>query len=117
MSYFFTLIFFWSVLILLISILVLAITKELYPDKGYKVFLDDLRTVDMVYDKSMEDEFIVVRNVAETVYDAVKWMVYVKEYDLRKMDFFIHSSNPVGSENIEYLIKNWNKELDRRDGK
>lgn len=147
MFYFFTLVFFWSVLILLISILVLVIIKEIYPDKGYKVFLDDLRTVDMVYDKSMEDEFIVVRNVAdfkklvqkmgvpdfvsfdhdlgedefgnvaETVYDAVKWMVYVKEYDLRKMDFFIHSSNPVGSENIEYLIKNWNKELDRRDGK
>jgi hypothetical protein len=115
--------------------------------KGYKVFFDDLRTVDMVYDSSMESEFIVVRNVkdfkkliqekgipdfvsfdhdlgedefgniAEDVYDAVKWMVYVKEYDLRKMDFVVHSDNPVGAKNIESLINNWNRELDRRDGK
>jgi len=29
---------------------------------GYKLFLDDIRTVDMVYPEINEDDFIIVRN-------------------------------------------------------
>jgi hypothetical protein len=53
--------------------------------------------------------------IAENAYDAVKWMVYEKEYDLREMEFGVHSDNPVGADSILCLIRNWNKELFRRN--
>jgi hypothetical protein len=111
----------------------------------YKVFFDDLRTVEMVYGPGREGEFEVVRNVddfkvlldergipgfisfdhdlgldeegnlAEDAYAAVKWMVFEKEYDLRDMEFAVHSANPLASDKITSLIRNWNKELFRRD--
>lgn len=114
-------------------------------NSGYKIFFDDIRTVEMVYGPGKNEEFEVVRNVedfkelieergipsfisfdhdlgldsdgniAEDAYDAVKWMVYDKEYDLRYMQFGVHSDNPVGAENIMKLIRNWNKELHKRD--
>lgn len=147
LSQIFILTFICSVIILIFVVFILAILKEKAIKKGYKVFFDDIRTIDMVYDSSMNSEFIIVRNandfksliqkrgipdfvsfdhdlgedengnIAEDVYDVVKWMVYDKEYDLRNMKFAIHSDNPVGRKNIESLINNWNKELDRRDGK
>lgn len=39
-----------------------------------KLFLDDIRTIDMVYDKSMESEFDIVRNYEDFVdYITKKW--------------------------------------------
>ena len=110
----------------------------------YKIFLDDLRTVDMVYGPGRDHEFEIVRNVDDfkkivedrgvpdyisfdhdlglrdngevmDAYEVVKWMVYDKEYDLRDMKFMIHSANPLAFGRINSLINNWNKELFRRD--
>ena len=110
----------------------------------YKIFLDDLRTVEMVYGPGRDSEFEIVRNVddfkkmveergvpdyisfdhdlglrdnGETMdaYEVVKWMVFDKEYDLRNMEFFVHSANPLALGKISSLINNWNKELFSRD--
>lgn len=127
-------------------VLIFAFIQETIMERQkYKIFFDDIRTVDMVYGPGRESEFEVVRNVndfkalieergipeyisfdhdlgldeygnlAEDAYDAVKWMVYEKEYDLREMDFGVHSDNPVGADSIMSLIRNWNKELHRRN--
>ena len=53
----------------------------------------------------------------ETGFDCVKWMVHRMMYDLRKISINVHSANPVGKDNIEGLIKSWNKFLDSEDGK
>lgn len=45
-------------------------------------------------------------------YDCVKWLVE-HEYDLRNVEINVHSANPVGKENMEYLIYNWRKHLDK----
>lgn len=44
-------------------------------------------------------------------YDIVKWMVKEKEYDLRNVKINVHSANSVGRENMEGLIRNWNRFL------
>ena len=102
-----------------------------------KLFLDDLRTMDMVYDKSMEPEFDIVRtyadfveyiqvnglpelisfdndlgldesgNVAPDGYAAAKWLVYESGLDLRNLEFKVHSANPVASEQIRGLLNNY----------
>ncbi len=80
-----------------------------------KLFLDDIRTIDMVYDKSLENEFDIVRtydefvyyiinnglpkfisfdndlgldeksNLAPDGYAAAKWLVYESDIDLREL--------------------------------
>lgn len=102
-----------------------------------KLFLDDLRTVDMVYDKSMENDFTIVRSYVEFVdyikshglpnfisfdndlgldengelapdgYAAAKWLVYESDLDLTNLKFKVHSANPVASEQIKGLLTNY----------
>lgn len=106
-----------------------------------KLFLDDVRTIEMIYDKSMESEFDIVRtydefvayinknglpnfisfdndlgldkngNVAPDGLAAVKWLVYESGHDLRKLEFKVHSANPVASEQIKGLLNNYIKHL------
>ena len=86
-----------------------------------KLFLDDVRTIEMVYDKTMESEFDIVRTYDEFVgyieknglpnyisFDndlglgedgkvapdglaAAKWLVYKSGLDLRNLDFMVLS--------------------------
>lgn len=106
-----------------------------------KLFLDDLRTVDMVYDKRMTDEFDVVRSYSDFVsyiqekglpyfisfdndlgleedgtlapdgYAAAKWLVYKSGFDLRDLNFKVHSANPVAAEQIKSLLNNYIRHL------
>ena len=106
-----------------------------------KLFLDDIRTIEMVYDKSMENEFDIVRNfddfkkyiranglpefisfdndlgldhhgeVAPDGYAAVKWLVYDSGLDLSKLNFHVHSANPVASEQIRGLLSNFQEHI------
>ena len=146
MSYKLIYILFGSIALFSMIVLIFAFIQEMKMEKQYKIFFDDIRTVEMVYGPGREHEFEVVRNVgafkaliekkgipeyisfdhdlgldedgniAEDAYDAVKWMVYEKEYDLRDMEFGVHSDNPVGASSITLLIRNWNKELHNRNG-
>lgn len=107
---------------------------------GYKIFIDDIRIPTDVYPKTDNKEWVIVRTISdfkeiverlgvpniasfdndlgesmEEVKDAVKWMVYDKQYDLRKMEFNVHSANSADSGPRPFmtdLIKNWNKFLD-----
>jgi hypothetical protein len=102
-----------------------------------KLFLDDLRTIDMVYDASQEKEFDIVRTYEEFVsyvqknslpdfisfdndlgldkngevaldgYAAAKWLVYESGLDLRSLQFKVHSANPVAAEQIKGLLTNY----------
>ena len=106
-----------------------------------KLFLDDIRTVEMVYDKSEIEEFVVVRSYHEFVtyikenglpdfisfdndlgldesgevandgYAAAKWLVYKSGLDLRSLSYKVHSANPVASEQIRGLLNNYIKFL------
>ncbi|MBT1706289.1 cyclic-phosphate processing receiver domain-containing protein [Chryseosolibacter indicus] len=106
-----------------------------------KLFLDDLRTVDMIYDKSEVDRFDVVRSyndfviyiksqglpdfisfdndlgldandeVAPDGYACAKWLVYESGLDLRSLEFKVHSANPVASEQIQGLLNNYIRHL------
>ena len=98
-----------------------------------KLFLDDVRTIEMVYDKSMENQFDIVRTfnhfvayikknglpnyisfdndlglggdgkIAPDGLAAAKWLVYESGLDLRNLDFYVHSANPVAAEQIRGL--------------
>jgi hypothetical protein len=104
---------------------------------GYKLFLDDLRTVQMVYPKQQDDDYIIVRtyqafvecirerglpafisfdndlgedaqgNVLEDGYAAAKWLVYESGLDLQQLQFKVHSANPVARVQIESLLTNY----------
>ena len=112
-----------------------------------KLFLDDIRTIEMVYDKSEESNFDIVRNYDEFVqyirsnglpnfisfdndlgldeqgdvapdgYAAAKWLVYESELDLINLEFNIHSANPVAAEQIRGLLNNYIKHLKSEDKK
>lgn len=105
--------------------------------KKTKLFLDDVRTIEMVYDKSLESEFDIVRTyiefkqyikkngipayisfdndlgltpngkVAPDGLAAAKWLVYNSNLDLKDLKFFVHSANPVASEQIRGLLNNY----------
>ena len=102
-----------------------------------KLFLDDLRSIEMVYDKSMENEFDIVRNYKDFVeyiqnkglpnfisfdndlgldengiiapdgYAAAKWLVYESGLNLIHLKFKVHSANPIASEQIKSLLTNY----------
>jgi hypothetical protein len=102
-----------------------------------KLFLDDLRTVDMVYNRSEVDTFDIVRSydafvkyvnenglsdfisfdndlgedengtVAPDGYACAKWLVYDSGLDLSKLTFKVHSANPVAAEQIKGLLTNY----------
>ena len=46
--------------------------------------------------------------------DAVKWLVFDKEFDISDMDFNVHSANTARQGYIEGTLNNWKKELKRR---
>ncbi|OMP32707.1 cyclic-phosphate processing receiver domain-containing protein [Mangrovimonas sp. DI 80] len=105
--------------------------------KNEKLFLDDVRTVDMVYDEGMVANFDIVRTYEEFVgyimtnglpefisFDndlglddhgevapdglaAAKWLVYESGLDLRNLKFKVHSANPVAAEQIRGLLTNY----------
>ena len=102
-----------------------------------KLFLDDIRSVEMVYEASEAKGFEVVRTYQEFVdyirqnglpdfisfdndlgldekgmvapdgYAAAKWLVYESGLDLRKLRFRVHSANPVAAEQIRGLLTNY----------
>ena len=102
-----------------------------------KLFLDDIRSIDMVYDKSMESEFDIVRTyddfvayivknglpdfisfdndlgldvngeVAPDGYATAKWLVYESGLNLINLKFNVHSANPVAAKQIEGLLTNY----------
>ena len=102
-----------------------------------KLFLDDIRTIDMVYDKSEENSFDIVRTyeafvdyirtnglpefisfdndlgltdngeVAPDGYAAAKWLVYESGLDLRNFEYKVHSANPVAADQIRGLLDNY----------
>lgn len=91
----------------------------------------------MVYEKSMESEFDIVRTYHDFVeyietnglpkyisfdndlgldengevaldgYAAAKWLVYTSGLDLRNLEFYVHSANPVAAEQIRGLLNNY----------
>lgn len=95
----------------------------------------------MVYDKSMEEDFDIVRTydafidyikvnglpefvsfdndlgldengeVAPDGYAAAKWLVYESGLDLKDLQFKVHSANPVAAEQIRGLLNNYIKHL------
>ena len=107
----------------------------------YKLFLDDIRDVKMVYRNLRDEDFIIVRNfkdfkkiiienglpelisfdndlgldenenIAEDGYAAAKWLVYESGLDLRNLKFNVHSANPVASQQIQSLLDNYIKHL------
>lgn len=114
-------------------------------DMTYKLFLDDIRTVGMVYSNMSETDFIIVRNyhdfvstiqknglpsyisfdndlgldddgnVAPDGYAAAKWLVYESGLDITKLEYHVHSANPVASEQIRGLLENYKKHLRKEE--
>lgn len=110
-----------------------------------KLFLDDLRSINMVYDASREGEFDIVRTYVAFVeyiqthglpefisfdndlgldeqgelapdgYACAKWLVYESGLDLRKMTYQVHSANPVAAEQIRGLLANYIRHLNSND--
>ena len=106
-----------------------------------KLFLDDIRTIDMIYKKDMESEFDIVRSydafvdyiesnglppfisfdndlglnskgdLAKDGLEAAKWLVYKSDLDLRNLKFHVHSANPVAAEQIRGLLNNYIEHL------
>jgi hypothetical protein len=102
-----------------------------------KLFLDDIREPDWVYDLETAGEFIVVRTfeefqkhiltnglpdfirfdndpglddqakVAYDGYHAAKWLVYESGLNLRNLKFHVHSASPVPAEQIRGLLNNY----------
>jgi len=106
-----------------------------------KLFLDDIRTIEMVYDKSEVSNFDIVRTYDEFIqyikshglpnfisFDndlglnekgeitldglaAAKWLVYKSGMDLINLEFKVHSANPVAADQIKGLLNNYIKHL------
>ncbi|MFI8379510.1 cyclic-phosphate processing receiver domain-containing protein [Leeuwenhoekiella sp. NPDC079379] len=103
----------------------------------YQLFLDDIRTPEMVYEPNTAKTFIVVRsfeafknyiqnkglpeyisfdndlglddngNLAPDGLAAAKWLVYESGLDLKNLEFYVHSANPVAAEQIRGLLTNY----------
>ncbi len=108
---------------------------------SYNLFLDDLRTVEMVYNQPEDFNFVIVRNFDDFVstiqtnglpkyisfdndlgeddegnlipdgYACAKWLVYESELDLIDLNFKVHSANPVASIQIQSLLDNYIRHL------
>lgn len=111
--------------------------------KKKRLFLDDIRNIDMVYDKTFTSEFDIVRTydafvdyiiknglpefisfdndlglddhgeLAPDRLAAAKWLVYESNLDLRQLQFKVHSANPVAAEQIRGLLVNYIKFLNK----
>jgi len=103
----------------------------------YHLFLDDIRTPDMVYEAKQAQNFVVLRsfgafvsyikenglpkyisfdndlgldehgNLAPDGLAAAKWLVYESDLDLKNLQFYVHSANPVAAEQIRGLLNNY----------
>lgn len=90
------------------------------------LYLDDVRPTpdnyQRVYDYDKFVHFIEENGVPDfisfdhdlgegkTGFDCAKFLVeYCLDHDIKKINFRVHSQNPVGKENIEYLLHNFNK--------
>jgi len=112
---------------------------------SYKLFLDDIRDVKMVYKDLSDDDFVIVRNfhdfkkvilenglpkfisfdndlgldendlIAEDGYACVKWLVYDSEINLKDLKFYVHSANPVARQQIQSLLDNYIKHLKNQE--
>lgn len=106
---------------------------------GYKLFLDDVRFVNMVYPNLKDGDFIIARdyfsfveiiknkglpdyisfdndlgldkegNVAPDGYACAKWLVYESGINIINLKFYVHSANPVAKVQIESLLNNYIK--------
>ena len=107
---------------------------------AYKLFFDDIRVPTDVYPDTKNEDWVIARTIKqfkdaiisaglpsfcsfdndlgdtlEEAKDAVKWLV-AEKYDLRKMDFNVHSANSADSGPRHFmtsLINNWRKFLDK----
>lgn len=108
---------------------------------SYNLFLDDIRTVKMVFPELKETDFVIVRNYKDFVqtiiknglpnfisfdndlgldekgeigldgYAAAKWLVYESDLNISNLKFNVHSANPVASKQIKGLLDNYIKHL------
>ncbi|WP_431165659.1 cyclic-phosphate processing receiver domain-containing protein [Tenacibaculum halocynthiae] len=108
-----------------------------------KLFLDDIRTIEMIYGKSMESEFDIVRTYEDFIayittnglpnfisFDndlgldangkiapdglaAAKWLVYKSGLNLKNLQFKVHSANPIAAEQIRGLLTNYINHLNK----
>lgn len=80
-------------------------SKEYKWIKDYKEFINHIETYGLPdfisFDHDLGEE--------ETGYDCAKWLVeYCLNNDKKLPNFKVHSMNPIGKRNIEYLFKNFN---------
>ncbi len=90
-----------------------------------KLFLDDLRPTPKDFQRVYTyDEFVAFITVhgiptyisfdhdlgpGKTGYDCAKFLVdYCLDHDITNINFSVHSQNPVGKQNIEGLLNNFN---------
>ncbi|WP_126243325.1 SMI1/KNR4 family protein [Chitinophaga rhizosphaerae] len=108
---------------------------------AYQLFLDDLRTADMVYRDRPVSDFIIVRSfdafkstilerglpafisfdndlgldasgkLAPDGYAAAKWLVFESGFDLLELKYHVHSANPVAAVQIRSLLDNYQSHL------
>lgn len=91
-----------------------------------KLFLDDLRIVpngflsvksyfeftEFILQNRLPDFISFDHDLGEekTGYDCAKWLVnFCMDNNLQLPEFSVHSQNPVGKENIQLLLENFNK--------
>jgi len=110
---------------------------------SYKIFLDDERYPDWIYNTN-NDDWVIVRDMDEFKtaikerglpnfisfdndlgnfesgvakpegVDVVKWIVFEKEFDISDMNFKVHSANTARQNYIFGTMTNWKNELLRR---
>jgi len=115
------------------------------PQPKKHLFLDDIRTIEMVYEPIFSECFEIVRNYEDFVsyittnglpqfisfdndlglddngniapdgYAAAKWLVYESGLDLSNLQFKVHSANPVAAEQIRGLLNNYIKFLKKKN--
>lgn len=95
-------------------------------NKSIKLYLDDLRCTPENFHRVYDyDEFVLFVNshgfpdfisfdhdlgLGKTGYDCAKFLVdYCLDNGVSTINFTVHSQNPVGKENIEKLLNNFNK--------
>lgn len=99
---------------------------------AYKIFLDDERypvTTDWIVCRNMVEFTQTIRDKGmpfyisfdhdlgenePTGYDIVKWLVEMDldgHISIKDLEFYVHSQNPVGKQNIEKYLKSYLKTL------
>lgn len=95
-------------------------------NKIVKLYLDDLRPTPEDFQRVYSyDEFVVFISLnglpasisfdhdlgpGKTGYDCAKFLVeYCLDHGITNINFSVHSQNPVGKENIEFLLRNFNR--------